>query len=63
MSAKYRLGDGRIVTVIEYAKEVLGRQAEGLEDVELEEIGEEILNVLMEFGGAVLLRPEGDFYF
>ena len=61
MSAKYRLGDGRIVTAIEYAKEVLGGQAEGLEDVELEEIGGDILNELMEFGEAVLLRPEGDF--
>lgn len=61
MSAKYRLGDGRIVTAIEYAKEVLGGQAEGLEDVELEEIGEDILKDLIEFGEAVLLRPEGDF--
>lgn len=61
MSAKYRLGDGRIVTAIEYAKGVLGGQAEGLEDVELEEIGEDILKDLMEFGEVVLLRPEGDF--
>ena len=61
MSAKYRLGDGRIVTAIEYAKGVLVGQAEGLEDVELEEIGEDILKDLMEFGEVVLLRPEGDF--